>query len=120
MLIDTSAWIEFFDGSEKGKKVWNFLNSANCFTSIITITELTKWAIKNNIDYKNRIERIKKSSNIININEIVALLAGQINEEYENRPGIADSIIYATAKFYKLRVLTSDKDFSGLDDVEFI
>jgi len=40
MLLDTSVWIEFFQGTEKSKKVEDILKTEENFTSIVTLAEV--------------------------------------------------------------------------------
>lgn len=123
MLLDSYAWIEFFQGSEKGEKVGHFLESIKCFTSIVTLSEVMEWCLKNNRDHRDRIERIKKFSKILNLNEEIVELAGKINFYNKKKVkgwGMLDSLIYASARLYNLKVLTGDKHFIELEGVEML
>lgn len=50
LMLDTSAWIEFFIKSDKGERVEKYLQEGNCYTSIVTIAEISNWAVKQNLD----------------------------------------------------------------------
>jgi len=50
MLLDTSAWIELFQGTEKGKAVGEITNGKILYVSILTIAELKLWALRNNLN----------------------------------------------------------------------
>ena len=117
MLIDSSVWIELFEGSKKGEKAWKIISSNQCSISIISLTEIIKWCVKNKKEYKYRIEKIKQISTVINLNETISKMAG---DNKINLRGIADSLIYSTARFYNLKLLTADNDFRNLSDVEMI
>lgn len=123
MLLDSYSWIEFFLGSEKGKKVEQIIEENECFTSIVSIAEIIEWCYKNNKDCNYRINIIKQYSKILDLNEEIVLLAGKIN--FENKKKIAnwgmlDSLIYASALLYDLIVLTGDRHFSGLKNAEML
>ncbi|MBI4009760.1 MAG: PIN domain-containing protein [Candidatus Aenigmarchaeota archaeon] len=125
MLLDTSAWIEFFQGTEKSKKVENVLKTEENFTSIVTFAEIVNWCLKNNIQdkIKGYIEGIKNGSTILELNEPIAIIAGKLN--YERKKivknwGMIDSIILATAQIYNLKVLTKDSQFKDLSNVEIL
>ena len=125
MLLDTSAWIEFFQGTERGKKVSEILQHEENFTSIITLAELVNWCFRNNQKYNIKlfIEGIKKGSTIVDINETIAISAGRLNYERKisvGSWGMADSLIFTTAAVYGLTVLTKDNQFRGLPHVEMI
>ncbi len=125
MLLDTSAWIEFFQGTEKGKKIEDILRNEENFTSIVTFPEIVNWCLKNNIQdkIKTYIEGIKNGSTILELNEPIAIVAGKLN--YERKKivknwGMIDSIILATAQIYNLNVLTKDSQFKDLSNVEIL
>lgn len=119
MLLDIYAWIEYFLGSEKGKKVEEFLRE-ECSTSIVSLAEMSEWCFKNNKNFKERLEIIKRFSKILALNEIVVFAAGKINFEHKKiirNWGMVDSLVYATAKFYDIKILTGDKHFQNLENV---
>jgi predicted nucleic acid-binding protein len=125
MLLDTSVWIEFFQGAEKSKRVEDILKTEENFTSIITFAEVVNWCLKNNIQdkIKDYIEGIKNGSTILGLNEPIVILAGKINYErkrIEKDWGMMDSIILATAQIYNLKVLTKDSQFKDLPNVEIL
>ena len=125
MLLDTSVWIEFFQGAEKSKRVEDILKTEENFTGIITFAEVVNWCLKNNIQdkIKDYIEGIKNGSTILGLNEPIVILAGKINYErkrIEKDWGMMDSIILATAQIYNLKVLTKDSQFNDLSNVEIL
>ena len=123
MILDSSAWIEFFQGTEKGKKVELVLKSDQSFTSIVTISEVVNWSLKNNFDSNMFIEKIEKISKIIPLNKEIVILAGKLNFENKKKIknwGMLDSFIYSTALTYNLKVLTGDNHFYKLNNVEMI
>lgn len=123
MLLDTYAWVEFFLGTEKGEKVEKFLEKEECFSSIISIAETSEWCLKNRFRADFFIERIKRLSKVLKLNEDIVKFAGKIN--FENKKtiknwGMIDSLIYATARIYGLKFLTGDKHFEDLMGVEML
>ena len=120
MLIDTYAWIELFQESEEGMEVKKVISEQNNYTSIVSISEIVVWALKNNIDPEKYIDFVRELSGILEVTDAISILAGRLNFEIRKNIGdfgMIDSIIYATAKFYNLQVLTGDKHFQGLDGV---
>ncbi len=122
MLLDTSAWVEFFKDTEKRETVWAALNSRKCFTSIVTLAELSNWCLKNHLEEELRpyVEGIKANSQVLDASENIAITAGKLNYEMKKagkKWGMIDSIITATAQAYGLRVLTKDSHFSDLPNV---
>ncbi len=122
MLLDTHAWIEFFIGSEKGKRIGGFLEK-NIYTNIITFSEIAVWCLKNKLNTKEYIDFIKRTSTILELEEEICLLAGKINFEIKKTIkdfGMIDSLIYASGKIYNMKIVTGDKHFENLEDVIFI
>jgi predicted nucleic acid-binding protein len=123
MLLDTSAWIEFFIGSEKGKRVKEILYINDCYTCIVTMAEVTNWAFKEKISVKPLIEAIKNLSNIIELDEDISVLAGKLNFERKKlnkKWGMLDSFILASGTIYGLKILTKDNDFKDISTVELL
>ncbi len=60
MLLDTFAWVEFFRGTKKGIKVKKILKENQCFTSAISLAELSYWCKKEKIEIKKIILDVKK------------------------------------------------------------
>ena len=119
MIIDSYAWVEYFIGSEKGENVKKLIKQ-QCYTSIVSLAEITEWCLKNNKDIEKRINLIKSQSEILIINERIAILAAKINHERKKMIagwGMMDSLILATALSYNLGIVTGDKHFSDIENV---
>ncbi len=120
MLLDTSAWIELFIESSKGMAARKMIeNNETCF-SIVSIPEIVVWSLKNNKDPFFYLNRMKKISGIINMNELISILAGELNFEMKKTIkdfGMIDSAILATAKIYDLKIVTTDRHFRDLENV---
>lgn len=120
MLLDTYAWIEFFLGSEKGKKVREIIESSKCFTSIISLAEISEWCMKNNRDIEERFSIVKKNSVILDIDEDIAKLSGIMNFHNKKKVkniGMMDSIVLATGAIYELKIVTGDEHFKKFENV---
>jgi len=125
MLLDTYAWVEFFKGTNEGKKVKEILKKEKCYTCIVSIAELVEWCSKNNLkeEIKEYFKAITKSSVILNLDEEISLLAGKINHERKKNIegwGMMDSLILATAISYDIKILTGDTHFKDLPNVEML
>jgi predicted nucleic acid-binding protein len=123
ILVDASAWIEFFLGKDKCPKVERAIESKEACTSMITFAEIVNWCQKNNKNAVERIDIVKNGSEIINLNEGIIMAAGKINYERKKtipKWGMIDSLILATAQMYDLRILTKDRDFRNLPNAELL
>jgi len=125
MLFDTSAWIEFFQGTRKGKKVRQFLKVEENFTNIVSFAEVINWCLRNNLENRinSYIEGIKKGSEILDLDEKIITLAGRLNYERKmvvKNWGMMDSFILAASLLYDLKILTKDLQFKDLQNVEIL
>ena len=125
MLLDTSAWIELFQETEKTAIVKNVLETEDNFTSSITFAELVNWCLKNNKEDKITayIEGIKNGSTVLDLNEAIIISAGKLNYERKKTIknwGMVDSLILATALTYNLKILTKDNHFRDLENAEIL
>jgi len=114
LLLDTYAWVEFFNGTEKGKKVKAILKKENCFTSAICLAELSEWIERENINRKEKMHEIKTLSSILKLDQETLELAGILKLQKRKKEkgfGLIDAIILATAKTYKLKIVTGDRHF---------
>ena len=123
LLLDASAWIEYFNGSDKGNHVKSVLEKEDCCTCITTLAEIVNWASRENKESKPLIDTIYGLSSIIKVNEDIAVLAGRLNFERKKvntKWGMLDSFFLATGELYGLRILTKDSDFGDLGTVEIL
>lgn len=124
ILIDSYAWIEFFLGSPKGKKVKDTLDRGDCSTPLIVIAELAaKYASQAPTQWSSRLEFIQEKTEILPLTLEIASEAGRTRQkmrEERDRFGLADAIIYETAKFFDHSILTGDPHFKGLPRVIFL
>ena len=124
MLLDSSAWVEFFQGSEKGKEVKLVLEQEESFTSIVTFSEISQWCLRTDRkDLMICIEAVKRMSQVLVPTELISVSAGKINYERKKagiKWGMLDSIIVATSQVYGLNVLTIDNAFRDLPEAEVL
>ncbi len=123
IILDTSAWIEFFIKSKKGELVKEILKKGECYTSIVSISEISNWALRENKDGKEITEFVIKTTEIININNEISFLAGELSYKRKQKVknwGMLDSFILATALIYSFTILTKDSHFKDLENVQLL
>ena len=119
-VIDSYAWIEYFRGTRAGVKARRYIEEENSATPTILIAELSRKLLRE-IEARRetpegrrvRLKFIRASTLIVNLTEDIAILAGKINVEGRGW-GLADSIILATARKSKAKVVTGDEHFRDL------
>ena len=120
ILLDSSAWVELFSASDKGKKVEEFMNSQKVLTSIIAIAELADKFQRDGKETSTAFMIINNSATILPISPEIAIRAGKLkNQIRKTKPkfGLFDALRYATAEQQNAIFVTADHDFSGLKNV---
>ncbi len=115
MLLDTYAWIEYFIGYEKGRIVKKIIRERECFTSAISLAEISYWLAKYNHNQEKFLSSVKKLSTMISLDNDLLEAAGRISYQKKKKIkdfGMIDAIILATSRAYSLPVVTGDKHFS--------
>jgi len=116
--MDTYAWIEYFQGSKKGKIVDGYLKEEIVTPSIVLI-ELSCKSEKERWNFEKHLEFIKSKSLIIQIDEEIIVKCGKIymsEKEKKSRFGIIDAIILTIARKLKAKILTGDEHFEDLEE----
>lgn len=116
MLLDTYAWIEYFRGTKKGIEVKAILHSKQCYTSAMSLAEISEWIEKENANRQEKLNGMKSLSTLIFPDSQVLESAGIIKVQKRKTAkgfGMIDAIILATAKLHGLQVITGDQHFNG-------
>ena len=124
-VIDAHAWIEYFLGSERGKKVKEILdsNENEIFSSIITLAEVVSVTKRENRDAEEKYRDILNLSNIHFINLELAKEAGIFHAEIKKKIkdfGLADTFVLLTARKLNAKIVTGDPHFKGFKEAILI
>jgi len=120
-VIDAYAWIEYFEGSEKGKKFAEIIedNSNELFTSSATLSEVVSKFLREKNDVKIALTAIDTLSTIAVINQELGVEAGFIHYEAKKKSkdfGMLDAFVAATSKKLNAKILTGDPHFKGFKE----
>ena len=119
-VIDAYAWIEYLDGSTKGKKVAALLeNNDETYTCALTLGEVVSKVARMGKDAKIAYDVLISNSQILSVDEEISLQAGLVHYEMRKTSkdfGLADAYILATARKLKSKIVTGDPHFKGLKD----
>jgi predicted nucleic acid-binding protein len=121
VLIDSWAWIEYFRGSEKGKKVIPYLESdIEIVASALNIAEVYHSILKKKGRRVARDQRdaILGRCRVVDVDVEIATRGAEI--KLERKWGLADAIILATSERENAKMVTGDPHFKGMENVEFI
>ena len=119
-VIDAYAWIEYLDGSSKGKKVASLIeNNDDLYTCAVTLGEVVSKVARMGKDTKIAYDILVSNSQIVTADEELSLQAGLIHCEMRKTQkdfGLADAYILATAKKLKTKILTGDPHFRSVKE----
>lgn len=118
IVFDTYAWVEFFEGTEKGKTVKKYLMENKVLTPSIVLLELSYKADREGWDFKKHLNFIKLNSEIIGFDEKFIFSFGQMYNRIKKQIkdiGFADVIVLNTAIINDSNILTGDKHFAKID-----
>ncbi len=119
VIIDTSAWIEYFQGSKEGEIVSQYLNENEIITTITSLLELSYKADKEGWNIKNYLDFIKFKSTIVGIKESFIPEFGKLYNNARKKEksfGFADAIILLTSLNEEAKILTKDTHFSEFEN----
>jgi predicted nucleic acid-binding protein len=123
-VIDSYAWIEYFKGTEYGRRAAKYIERGNCATPTIVLAELSdKYHREGWKFWEDDLEFILAKTEIIDLTKEIAIKAGEIKKMMRNSHpnfGLADAIIYETAQSVNAPVLTGDEHFKGVENVIYI
>lgn len=123
-VLDSYAWIEYLNGTAKGKKVAHILETGDIiYTSAITIGEVVSKITRMGQDAKPAYDVISSNSQIITADQTLSYQAGVVHCEMRRTQkdfGLADAYILATARKLKTKVLTGDQHFQEVKEAILI
>ena len=113
-LIDSSVWVEYFSGSEKGNKSKDIIESKKVAISIIAIAELADKFAREGKSFENYLLFIQNKAAILPITVSISLEAAKIKlKQRKKQPkfGLADALQLATSREKVCMFVTTDNDF---------
>ncbi|KAF5422391.1 MAG: putative nucleic acid-binding protein, contains PIN domain [Candidatus Methanomarinus sp.] len=124
-LIDTYAWVEYFIGSDKGKIVREILEDEKnvILTPECVLAELKGWAIRENIDFEELYQIVRKLSDIQCLTTNDWLDAASIRTEIRKNMkdfGMIDALIVAQQKRFNCKVISGDPHFEHIKNAMFL
>jgi len=118
-VIDSFAWFEYFSGSTAGARARPFIESSKGMTPTIVIAELSEKYRREDLAFTEDLDFIVGKTRVVSLDTEIAQKAGVLSHERKRkvrRWGLADSIVLATARQYKAKIVTGDEHFRDLVD----
>jgi predicted nucleic acid-binding protein len=120
-LIDSSAWIEYLEGSLKGEKVNEILESSNEIYSIsLILSEVISKSKRSNQDVGIPFRAITLNSKFVDISPDLSREAGILHAEMKKKNrdfGLVDAMIWVLAKNLNAKLVTCDFHFRNFKNV---
>lgn len=119
IVIDSDIFVDQLRGFSKAKEFFNKVKSVefNPSFSAITESELISGKECNNVDKKQKVLDLLSLASKVNVNNKIALLAGDYRRRY-NAP-LIDAIIAATAYFMKASLISRNSEhYKKIKDIK--
>lgn len=119
-VVDTSGWLEYFEGGENAKKFsLPIKEMEKLIVPTICIYEMSKVILRES-DENHLLQALAaiQKGKIVELTPSISTAAAKISLKY--KLPMADSIIYATANCFSATVWTQDIDFKDLPNVNYI
>lgn len=119
-VIDSSAWVDYLRGTSNGPKLKRLIELEEIATSVLALAEIADKFERDNMKFEIMLKFITRQSVILPVSIEAALRAAKLKNEIRKRRakfGISDGIHLATAIEEGATLVTSDSDFTGLENV---
>ena len=120
-FIDSSAWIDYFSGSEKGKKVKEIMSKQGVmiYTSGMTVAEVATKFIRENQPADQAVAAMQALASLVSFDFALGkntALAYVHRRKTHGKFGLVDAHVLAAARQLQGKVVTCDADFLGLPE----
>ncbi len=122
-LIDSSAWIEYLEGSRGGEKVSEFLKEGEIFSLSLIIAEVISKVKRSGKDFNLAYKIITSNSKVLEISPQIAKESGLLHAEIKKNKtnfGLVDAIILVSTRMLKANLVTQDNHFKGFKEAILI
>jgi predicted nucleic acid-binding protein len=123
-LIDSSAWIEYLNGSEKGEKVNRILEGINeIFVLPLNIGEVISYVKRNLGNIEIAYNSIIKNCKIFPMTPEISKEAGLLHADLKKHNkgfSLADAFMITASKNFNCILVTSGNHFKGMKNVILI
>lgn len=120
IVVDSSGWIEFFtDGRLADEYARRLRHLPSVLTPVIVVYEVYK-RLKRDLSEDDAVVAVAamQRSNVVMVTQDLALSAADLS--LEHGLAMADAMVLATARQFRAELVTSDRDFDGIDGVTYL
>ena len=120
IVVDSSGWIEFFtDGPLADEYAPRLRSAGSIVTPVIVLYEVYK-RLKRDLSEDDALVAVSvmQRSRVVAIDQELALTAADLS--LAHALAMADAIVLATARRFNAELITSDRDFEGIEGVRYL
>lgn len=120
IVIDSSAWIEYFTDSKNADYIEKLLDEEETITPSVVLIELSCKSARERWNFLEYLRFIKSKSSIIGMKEETIIKCGKIYaEERKTKSSFSmmDAVIVSIAKQNNSNILTKDNHFKDFKEV---
>jgi predicted nucleic acid-binding protein len=114
LFLDTNIIVYFLEGDDT---LASFLHGRTIYISFITQLELLSHG-RITTDEEEKIEQFLSNCIVTDINPVIKKEAIRLRKRY--RLKLPDSIVMATSLYHDLPLVTSDKEFNKIEELQVI
>lgn len=120
-LLDSWAWVEYFDATKHGGKIKEYLENVDnaIITCSINLAEVVRKFVSKENDPHIALKGINSLSKIIPLDSELAFSSGELHAKLKHKSrdfGLADAIVLATARKHGAKILTGDPHFKNFKE----
>lgn len=120
-FFDSSAWIEYLDGSIEGEKIHKILQTdCEIFSLPIVISEVVSRAKRKNQNTDISFRAIVTNSKLFDVDAELSKKAGLLHSEMKKKKrdfGLIDAIIWVVSEKLNAKLVTKDTHFKDFKNV---
>ena len=122
LIVDSWAWLSLTEETDIAELSFQYIKDKKnkIYTTHLNIYEIFYRVKEKSNDEEARefVESVKKSADIIEIDEEISLLAGDLH--LTDKLSVVDAFVYATAIKHGAQVLTGDPHFKNKKNVIYL
>ena len=120
-VVDTSAWIEYLEGTDKGTVVREWIERPDTalLTTGLIIAEVIAKLLKEKKDAGQAFGALQALARIVPFDAQLGREAAEVyarHRKAKGKFGLADAHVVAAARLHGAKVLTCDNDFAGISE----
>ena len=119
IVIDSCGWVEYLTQRSLAQDYAPYLADPELVVPTIVIYEVHKFMVREVSEAAAaRVAARMKDAFVIHLDLWLAMEAAEVSLKHEL--GMADAVVYATARMLEATLVTSDEDFADLPGVTYI